>query len=145
MNDYIKLACTYSITLFLILFSLNGYAAFEPCLTTECAAFQSVSEAERTARENEGFREAEEATLKAIEAFENLRLALMKLKDAERKKTKAWRYLFHQTLREKNRKTTEADQKFKEAFQSVSEANQKAEEATLKAIEAWQKIYRLRE
>ena len=38
--------------LFLILFSLNGYAA-EPCLTAECAAFQSAIEAEQEAEELE--------------------------------------------------------------------------------------------
>ena len=109
MTNYLKNCLTGSITLLLILFSLNGYAA-EPCLTPECAAFQSVSEANRKVREAEqearelkrlsdkANQKSDEAYRRAIK-FDDMReysraiaISLDAIK-ANQKAAKAWRKL----------------------------------------------------
>ena len=52
-NNYFKIACTCSITLFLILFSVSGYPAEESCLTPDCVALQSVAEYEQLAKKTD--------------------------------------------------------------------------------------------
>ena len=98
------------LSLFLILFSLNGYAAYEPCLTPDCAAFQS----------------AIEAAQRLIEARQKFYRAKNKIITAEWIKEESRQREFSFKIEQL---VTEARQEFREAERAVITAEKMAIEA----------------
>ena len=98
--------------LFLILFSLNGYAETEhPCWTPDCLTFQAIREAERAA--SEAFQKSRETRQKAEEFYQKLGF-------------------FNRRTREEVRAASEVESVAREAFQKSKEATQRARDKELR-------------
>ena len=115
------------LSLLLILFSLNGYAAKQPCRTPECReAWQKLREANGKAIE------AEKRAIKR--AWQNTRSAWLKFLEFNQKAIEA-----EKRARPRGWMTSSGRRKLREAELKFFEANQKAIESKERAIEIEQR------